>query len=125
MLADLTALGDLAACGKPDDWLTKALAEFDRFIYEMNRLEAVRGARDYDALEAELLSLLAPKQNIWTWKGLRTAIRRAADGEKIARPDVFERREQVHQRLERFRDAAGAQLAPMLRDELWPVVGAL
>ncbi|MGO9055887.1 MAG: UvrD-helicase domain-containing protein [Candidatus Binataceae bacterium] len=123
LLSDLKALGDLAACGKPDDWLTKALAEFDRFIYEMNRLEAVRGARDYDALEAELLGLLAPKKNIWSWKGYGPLYGARPDGEKIARQDVFERREQVHRRLELFRDAAGAQLAPMLRDELWPVVG--
>jgi ATP-dependent helicase/nuclease subunit A len=122
LLADLKALGDLAACGKPDDWMTKSLKEFDLFIYEMNRLEAVRGLRDYDALEAELLRLLTPKKNIWTWKGYGPLYGARADGEKIERQDVAERRERVRQRLEQFRDAAGAQLAPLLRDELWPVV---
>jgi ATP-dependent helicase/nuclease subunit A len=122
LLNDLKELGDLAACGKPDDWLTRAMAEFDRFMYEMNRLEAVRGGRDYDALETELLGLLRPKQNIWTWKGYGP-LYGARDGEKITRQDVMERRDRVRQRLERFRDAAGAQLAPLLRDELWPVIG--
>ncbi len=123
LLADLKELGDLAACGKPDDWLTRAMAEFDRFMYEMNRLEAVRGGRDYDALETELLGLLRPKQNIWTWKGYGP-VYGVRDGEKIAREDVMERRDRVRQRLESFRDGAGAQLAPLLRDELWPVIGA-
>ena len=122
LLADLKELGDLAACGKQDDWLTRAMAEFDRFMYEMNRLEAVRRGRDYDALETELLGLLRPKQNIWTWKGYGHQYG-ARNGEKIARQDVIEGRERVRQRLERFRDAAGAQLAPLLRDELWPVIG--
>jgi ATP-dependent exoDNAse (exonuclease V) beta subunit len=121
LLADLKTLGDLHTCGKPDDWLTRAMDEFDRFVYEMNRLEAVRGGRDYDALEAELLKLLTPRQNIWTWRGYGP-LYGARDGEPIKREDVLARREQVHQRLEHFRDAAGAQLAPMLRDELWPVV---
>ncbi len=88
LLADLKALGDLRGCGKPDDWLTKALEEFDRFIYEMNRLEAVRGGRDYDALEAELLKLLTPRQNIWTWKGYGP-LYGARNGEKIKRAMTF------------------------------------
>jgi ATP-dependent helicase/nuclease subunit A len=120
LLADLKTLGGLAACGKPDDWLTRALAEFDRFVYETNRLEAVRG-RDYDALEAELLTLLARK-GIWTWKGWGP-VYGVRDGTEILRPDVFERRDRLRERLERFRDAAGAHLAPLLRNELWPVVG--
>ena len=123
LLADIAGLGDLAKWGKPDDWLAKALAEFDRFIYEMNRLEAVREGRDYDALEAELLILLNPRKNIWTWKGYGQ-YGTSADGRKIERANLIEFRDRVRQRLERFRDAAGAQLAPLLRDELWPVVGA-
>lgn len=123
LMADIATLGEFAKWGKPEDWLTKALAEFNRFIYEMNRLEAVREGRDYDALETELLSLLTPRQNIWAWKGYGQ-YGSTADGRKIERADVIELRERVRQRLERFRDAAGAQLAPLLRDELWPVVGA-
>ncbi len=124
LLADLKELGELAACGKPDDWLTRAMAEFGRFIYETQRVEAVRGGRDYDALENELLNLLKPKQNIWSWKGYGPLYGARADGGQIARQDVLDRRERVHRRLESFRDAAGAQLAPLLRDELWPVIEA-
>jgi ATP-dependent exoDNAse (exonuclease V) beta subunit len=123
LMAELKTLGDLAACGRSDDWLTRAMAEFDRFLYEMDRLEAVRGFRDYDALETELLSLLRPRQKIWDWRGYGPVYGAGEDGEKIARQNVLERRERVRQRLENFRDAAGAQLAPLLRDELWPLIG--
>src|SRR5208282_5550836 len=68
------------------------------------------------------LGLLAAKRNIWTWRGYGPDYGVDADGGKIKRADVFEQRERLHQRLEHFRDAAGAQLAPLLRDELWPVV---
>src|ERR1700723_3676047 len=39
------------------------------------------------------------------------------------REEVFRRRADVRVRLEKFRDDAGANLAPLLRDELWPIVG--
>jgi len=35
---------------------------------------------------------------------------------------VMARRAALRERLERFRDAAGANLAPMLREELWPMI---
>jgi ATP-dependent helicase/nuclease subunit A len=124
LLSDLRALGDLAACGIRDDWLTRAMGEFKRFIYEMNRLEAVRGGRDYDALETELIALLRPRQNIWSWKGYGAVYGTRPDGEQIGRDQVLDLRDRVHQRLEHFREAAQAQLAPLLRDELWPVVAA-
>jgi ATP-dependent helicase/nuclease subunit A len=124
LLADLKALGALEACGLREDWLTRAMAEFKRFIYEMDRLEAVRGERDYDALETELIALLRPRQNIWSWKGYGAVYGERPGGEKIGRDEVLNLRDRVHQRLENFRAAAQAQLAPLLRDELWPVVAA-
>ncbi len=124
LLADLRALGDLEACGLREDWLTRAMGEFKRFIYEMDRLEAVRGGRDYDALETELIALLRPRRNIWSWKGHGAVYGQRQDGGKIGRDEVLDLRDRVHQRLEAFREGAQAQLAPLLRDELWPVVAA-
>ncbi len=99
-----------------EDWLGKAIAEIARPIDEATRLEAVRG-RDYDALEAALLALLRGYDGRWRWKGW---------GENfgpLPRAEVMARREALRARLARFRDDAGANLAPLLRDELWPIVG--
>jgi ATP-dependent helicase/nuclease subunit A len=100
----------------PDDWLGKALAEIAHPIDEATRLEAVRG-RDYDALEAALLALLRGYDGRWRWKGW------GENFGSLPRAEVMARRAALRTRLERFRDAAGANLAPLLRDELWPIVG--
>jgi ATP-dependent exoDNAse (exonuclease V) beta subunit len=116
LVEEIRALGALAARGEPDDWLRKALEEIARPINEATRLESVRG-RDYDALEAALLALLRGGDGRWRWRGY---------GEEFAgeaRAAVIARRAALRARLERFRDAAGANLAPLLREELWPLRG--
>jgi len=116
LVEELRALGALAGTVDSDDWLGKALDEIARPIDEATRLETVRG-RDYDALEAALLALLRGYDGRWRWKGW---------GENfgpLPRTEVMARRGALQARLVRFRDAAGANLAPLLRDELWPIVG--
>ena len=81
---------------------------------EATRLEAVRG-RDYDALESVLIALCSGRR--WEWKGYGGSF-----GD-VSRDEVFRRRAELHTRLEKFRDDAGANLAPLLRDEMWPIVG--
>ncbi len=81
---------------------------------ESTRLEPVRG-RDYDALESVLIALCTGRH--WDWKGYGGGF-----GE-VERDEIFRRRAALHDRLKKFRDDAGANLAPLLRDELWPVVG--
>ena len=81
---------------------------------EATRLEPVRG-RDYDALESVLIGLCTGRR--WNWKGYGGGF-----GE-VERDEVFRRRAALHERLKKFRDDAGANLAPLLRDELWPIVG--
>src|SRR5205085_1386527 len=71
------------------------------------------GGSHYDGLEAERVDLC--KQRHWRWKGWF----RANDG---ARKERRDRRDAVKARLDAFVRDAGAELAPMLRDELWPVV---
>ena len=120
LVEDIRALGALIAPADPpvdqEDWLGKALGEIVHPIDEATRLESVRG-RDYDALEAALLALLRGYDGRWRWKGW---------GENfgpLPRAQVMARRDALKARLARFRDAAGANLAPLLRDELWPIVG--
>ncbi len=113
LIDDIVRLGEIGRGGEPDDWLARSLVEIARPVAEAIRLEPVRG-RDYDALEAVLLRLPAGRR--WTWKGLGDAIG------GVERGAVLAMRAALHERLIRFREDAGANLAPMLRDELWPIV---
>ncbi|MGD0072824.1 MAG: UvrD-helicase domain-containing protein [Candidatus Binataceae bacterium] len=116
VIAELRAVGELADSGDPDDWLTQALDGIRRFAREATRLETVRG-RDYDALEAQILELLKGGfGKYWRWRGYGPSF-----GD-LARNDVIERRGNLHERLKNFRAASGADLAPLIREELWPVV---
>ncbi len=115
LMAEALKLGALAELSTDDDPLQKALDEIRRAAGEAIRLEPVRG-RDHDALEATLLGLLRGPGGRWRWRGW------GEDFGALARDDVVARRDQFHQRLEQFRDRSGANLAPLLREELWPVV---
>ena len=112
---EIEALGELATEGEPDDWMRKALEEIRRPIGEATRLESVRD-RDYDALEDALLRLVRGNHGRWRWRGSGRGFG------TLARADVIARRDALKRRLDEFRDLAGANLAPQLRDELWPVV---
>jgi ATP-dependent helicase/nuclease subunit A len=113
IIAEVEALGKLAELGEDDDWLAKGLDAIARPVAEATRLEAVRG-RDHDALESVLIALCTGRR--WDWKGYGGSF---GDTE---RDEVFRRRSKLHERLCKFRDDAGANLAPLLRDELWPIV---
>jgi ATP-dependent helicase/nuclease subunit A len=113
IIAEVEALGKLSELGEDGDWLAKGLGAIARPIAEATRLEAVRG-RDYDALESVLVGLSTGRR--WEWKGYGGGF-----GE-VEREEIFRRRAELHERLKKFRDDAGANLAPLLRDELWPIV---
>ena len=88
-----------------------------RPIAEATRLETVRG-RDYDALEAALLRAGARPRRALAMAGRGRSFRR------IPRAEVFRAARRAPRRLlDDFATRAGANLAPLLRDELWPVVG--
>ncbi len=114
LVAEIEALANLARDGEPGDWLAKSLEEIARPVLEAMRLEAVRG-RDYDALEAVLLTLGSGRR--WDWKGFGGGFG------GIEREEIFRRRGELRARLLRMRRDAGANLAPLLREELWPIVG--
>ena len=114
IIGEVESLGKLAKLGEDSDWLAKSLDEIARPVNEATRLEAVRG-RDYDALESVLVALCSGRR--WDRKGYGGGF-----GE-VAREEVFKRRAALYERLCKFRDDAGANLAPLLREELWPIVG--
>ncbi len=118
LIAEIEALGALAGEAATNDYLARALAEIHRPVAEATRLEGVRG-RDYDALEQVLTGLLRGHGNNrrFGWRGY------GEDFGERTRAQVLEQRAALRKRLERFGEEAGANLAPLLRDELWPVVG--
>jgi ATP-dependent exoDNAse (exonuclease V) beta subunit len=114
LLAEMAALGTAAEGGEPDDHFVRSLAALGRFAAEVARREAVQGGRDYDGLEAALGDVA--RATHWRWTGFR----RWPPG--FPKPELLERRARLRAALDRFLEAAGADLAPRLRDELWPVV---
>jgi ATP-dependent exoDNAse (exonuclease V) beta subunit len=114
LIDEMAALGAAAAGGDPNDWFTKSLREIERFATEAARREAIRGARDHDGLEAELVAF--SHWGHWRWVGFRSA------PPHFPKADLRARRDALRARLDDFVAAAGADLAPHLRDELWPVV---
>ncbi|HYB90643.1 MAG TPA: UvrD-helicase domain-containing protein [Candidatus Binataceae bacterium] len=114
LVAGALALGELGRAADADDWLGRSLDEIARPVAEATRLEPVRG-RDYDALEAVLLTLARGRR--WEWKGFGGALG------GVDRTEVIRRRAELRSRLERFAEEAGANFAPMLREELRPLVG--
>ena len=115
LVEEIAALDELARTADAEDWLRRAVEEIARPIAEATRLERVR-ARDYDALEHALTGLLGGNDGRWRWRGSGERFGAAARSAAIAR------RAGLRARLEEFRDRAGANLAPLLRRELWPVV---
>src|SRR5881296_1565812 len=113
LLAEMAALAEWAARGNPEDYFTRSLAELARFVDDVARAEAVR-PRDHDGLEADLVRFVRD------WHAAWVGFRSAPNG--FPKAELREKRDALKVRLDRFIADAGADLAPELRDELWPVV---
>jgi len=100
------------------DYLAKDLLEVERWLREVQARERVRG-RDPDGLEAALLTLARRYTRRWTGG------RRRRYGEGLDRPTVLAAREAMDQALDTFAERSEADLAPLLREELTPVLEAL
>jgi ATP-dependent exoDNAse (exonuclease V) beta subunit len=112
LLGRMESLAARAVDGDRNDWFTKSLVEIAKFVDEVRRAERVR-ARDHDALEARLCDAVTGKQGKhWGWRG------------RPFSQEVRERRDALYRDLQTFASDSGADLAPLLRDELWPVVAA-
>jgi ATP-dependent helicase/nuclease subunit A len=120
VLERLAEIGALAArAASPDDYLAQNLAEIQRFVEETRQLEAVRG-RDHDGLEAELRDLVTSRRVHWQWRGSP----RRPFAPDLERDDVIAQRDAVKAELNALVEACDADLAPLLREELRPVVEA-
>ncbi len=116
-----TALGELAGLGafgaraqRPDDMLARLCTRIERWLADLARREAIRG-RDLDGLEAELATVA----RWWEW---RYSGRSKQYGEGLTRAEVVAHRDRVIAALAGFRQAAEADLAACLHDELRPLV---
>jgi ATP-dependent helicase/nuclease subunit A len=116
LVEEIIALGTLGETAHSDDWLRRSLETIARPVREAIRLEPIQ-ERDYDALEDSLLRLLRGNQRHWGWKG------RGDSFGAVARSEVFARRSALLRALTDFRERAGANLAPLLREEIWPLLG--
>lgn len=122
LIDGLRELAELADRGYERDNLTQSLREIRRFVVDLDRREALRegegGARDYDGLEGELLTLSRSKAAKWTHKGKFQ--RYYCRG--VERSWVLERRAAVKALLDELIARAGADMAALLRDELSALV---
>ncbi len=114
VLERLGELGALAKRASRRSTLAQNLEEVARFALENQSREAVRG-RDYDALEAGLAQLA--RHRSWRWRGSGDFF---ASG--LRRADVIALRDEVRAELDALVRQLDADLAPLLRDALWPVV---
>jgi ATP-dependent helicase/nuclease subunit A len=112
---DIEKLAGIAEGGRPEDWLRRSLDEICRPVAEATRLERSDRDRDYDALEHVLCALIR-NQNKFNWGN-----RGEMFGER-PRKEVLDLRAALHTRLEEFRTASGKDLAPLLREEMRPVI---
>ncbi len=114
LVLEMEELGEWSDAGDPEQWLTKSLAYLKRYVVEITRLEALGNPRDYDGIEARLFGFLPA----WKSKNYKAYFAR----DNFPRDDLLRRRDELKDRVEEFVNKAGADLAPRLREELWPVV---
>ena len=115
LIDELTALAEFAPRADPNDWFGKSLLEIAKSVSAVKRAERSQ-PRDHDQLEAWLGELVRPRNKYWGWKGFG----RSRDA-SFPRDELRQRRDALHARIKQFVENAGADLAPRLRDELWPV----
>ena len=116
ILTEMKSLAEWASRCNPRDYFCRSLNEIAKAIEEVERSERVR-ARDYEALEVWVAEVARGRH--WGWKGFAYA-----DDPEFPQDGLRNRRDALHAQLKRFIDDAGADLAPRLRNELWPVVEA-
>src|SRR5258705_5292176 len=114
LVYEMQELGEWSDNGDPEQWFTKSLAYLKRYVTELTRLESLGNPRDYDGIEARLFGFLP------AWKSKNYQAYFARDD--FPKDDLRNRRDELKVRVQEFLDNAGTDLAPRLREELWPVV---
>lgn len=115
LVAQVQLVAEAASlCAKRNDNLVKSLRPAQALVTWIERAEAAR-ARDYDSLESLLIKLIRDiKKNPQKGSG--------AFAEGVPREQVVQARQHLLDQLEAFRDAADADLAAILRGEMWELV---
>lgn len=104
----------IARCTKPNDNLVRSLRPVQALATWIERSESA-GARDYDSLESRLIKLVPDiKRNPQKGSGL------FAEG--VPREQVVQARQHLLDQLDSFQQAADADLAAVLRAEMWDLV---
>ena len=102
-------------CSKPTDNLVRSLRPAQGVVQWIERAEAATRSRDYDTLESLLVKLLRDlKKDIKKGSGFFSST--------VPREQVVAARAQLIQNLESFQIAADADLAALLRGEMWELV---
>ncbi len=112
LMETLAAVGPAPPLTENGDYSDRSVHEIERFVADVARREQLTG-RDHDGLEAELRALVRARH--WRWTGFRSD----RDPERMLRRA---RRAAAKEQLDEFVRLAGADLAPLLRDDLWPLV---
>jgi len=115
LMSEIKDLGQWSESGNPEQWLTKSLAYLKKFFSEVTRVESLGRPRDYDGVEARLFGLLGGWGRAKDWKAYYSRDDFPAD-------ELRDRRDALKLRVQQFVSNAGAALAPLLREELWPVI---
>ncbi len=115
LVAQVQLVAEAASrCGKRNDNLVKSLRPAQALITWIERAEMARG-RDYDSLESLLIKLIRDiKQHPQKGSGF------FAEG--VPREQVVQARQHLIEQLEAFQQAADADLAALLRSEMWDLV---
>jgi ATP-dependent helicase/nuclease subunit A len=102
-------------CPKPHDNLVRSLRPAQGVVTWIERAEAATRSRDYDTLESLLIKLLRDlKKDTKKGSGFFSAT--------VPREQVVAAREQLISNLGTFQIAADADLAALLRTEMWDLV---
>ena len=112
LMETLAGVGPAPPITERSDNSDRSVHDIEVFVADVGRREQLAG-RDHDGLEAELRVLARARH--WKWTGFRND----RDPERAERRA---RRAVARQRLDDFVRRAGADLAPLLRDDLWPLV---
>jgi ATP-dependent helicase/nuclease subunit A len=112
LMETLAGVGPAPPITDRSDYSDRSVREIDRFVADVARREQLTG-RDHDGLEADLRALARGRH--WRWTGFRND----RDPDRAARRA---RRAAAKEQLDAFIRHAGADLAPLLRDDLWPLV---
>ena len=115
LITEMKDLGEWANVGDPGQYLTNSIRYIQLYVADLTRTENFTG-RDYDGIEARLFGFLPG------WKTKNHVAYFTKD--TFPKKEIIARRDALKESVERFLEQAGADLAPRLREELWPIVTA-